>query len=370
MKKISTTILLVTTFAAYSNAQTNFDLNIIGQINTKPLPKQLYLQEMDFDKRNDVVVDSISVTSSGSFKANYKVKEPKIYALLDNGKTLLYIGASKSETLNIIIDDNEVKTTGSESTSLLQQYEKVRKASFERLVKPVNAQIAMAVESNNQSVLDSMEAVYVVKYNEHKKELSQFVSAKMMNSIAAMYSSLRWNAEADLKMIQTLATNYGKLFPNTLAYKTVKDKYERYKLLNNSSAAPNLILADTTGTTVQLNSLKGKYVLVEFWASWCGPCRVESPHLRQVYKKYNKLGFEIYGVSLDDKLTNWKKAIIKDEMTWTSVSDLKGWKSQAAYFYNVTAISANFLLDRDGKIIDKNLRGKALDEKLKELMGQ
>lgn len=365
-------ILLLTLLVLVSHllfGQTSFDLSITGQWKSQPLPNKLYLQEMDFDKKNDLIVDSMAINANGTFKANLKLKEPKIFALQDNGKTLMYIAASQNENLNIILDNGDTKLTGSKGTELLQQYEKLRKSSFEQRVKSINEQIATAVERNNQSMLDSLEAMYVIRYNEHKQDLSQFVSANMMNSIAALYSSLRWNPEADLKMIESLATNYAKLFPNTAASKTVKDKYERYKLLKNSSAAPNLILPDTSGVNIKLADLKGKYVLVEFWASWCGPCRVESPHLRQVYSKYQKLGFEIYGVSLDDKAPNWKKAIVKDQMTWINVSDLKGWKSEAAYRYNVNAISANFLLDRDGKIIDKNLRGKALDEKLKELMG-
>lgn len=368
MKIISFTLLFAIANFISLFAQTTYELSITGQWNSKPLPKRLYLQEMDFEKKNDIIIDSISINANGAFKANFKLKEPKIFALQNNGKTLLYLAASQTENLSISFDNGDVKVAGSKGTELLQQYEKLRKSSFENKVKPINEQIAKAVEVNNQTKLDSLEAMYVIRYNEHKQDLSQFVSANMMNSIAAIYSSLRWNPEADLKMIETLSTNYAKLFPNTAAYRIVKAKYERYKLLKNSSAAPNLILPDTNGVDITLAELKGKYVLVEFWASWCGPCRVESPHLREVYSKYHQLGFEIYGVSLDDKVPNWKKAIVKDAMTWTNVSDLKGWKSDAAYLYNVNAISANFLLDRDGKIIDKNLRGRALDEKLKELM--
>ena len=370
MKIFALSLALIISTSSSLFAQYKFELAITGIWNTKPLPQKLYVQEMDFEKKNDIIVDSITIQNDGTFKANYKLKEPKIFALQGNGKTLLYIAAAQNEKLNIIFDAEVPKISGSKDTELLLQYEKLRKSSFEKRVKFINEQIAKAVEQNNQRLVDSLEAMYVIRYNEHKQDLSQFVATNMMYSIAALYSSLRWNPEADLKMIETLASNYAKLFPNSEAYKVVKEKYERYKQLKNNSSAPNLILSDTTGTMVQLANLKGKYVLVEFWASWCGPCRVESPHLRQVYSKYHPLGFEIYGVSLDDKAANWKKAIIKDRMTWINVSDLKGWKSEAAYLYNVNAISANFLLDRDGKIIDKNLRGIALDEKLKELMGQ
>ncbi|MBX6380961.1 MAG: AhpC/TSA family protein [Thermoflavifilum aggregans] len=128
--------------------------------------------------------------------------------------------------------------------------------------------------------------------------------------------------------------------------------------------APDFTLPDTSGNPFSLSSLRGKYVLVDFWASWCGPCRMENPHVVQAYQKYKNKNFTILGVSLDKDRESWLQAIHEDHLYWHQVSDLKYWNSAAAKLYGVQAIPANFLLDPQGKIIARNLRGDALDKKL------
>ena len=134
------------------------------------------------------------------------------------------------------------------------------------------------------------------------------------------------------------------------------------------SVAPDIALNDTTGKAVALSSLRGNYVLVDFWASWCGPCRAENPNVVRMYNKFKDKGFTIYSVSLDRTKGEWERAIRNDNLPWTHVSDLKFWQSTAAQQYGVQAIPATFLLDKDGKIIAKNLRGDALEAKLDEVL--
>lgn len=131
--------------------------------------------------------------------------------------------------------------------------------------------------------------------------------------------------------------------------------------------APDFTLNDVSGKPVSLSSFKGKITLIDFWASWCGPCRAENPHVVAAYEQYHDKGFDILGVSLDEDKAQWEKAIQKDGLVWTQVSDLKGWSSSAAALYGVQSIPSNFLLDKDGKIIAKDLRGDALEAKLKTL---
>ena len=138
----------------------------------------------------------------------------------------------------------------------------------------------------------------------------------------------------------------------------------------NGSIAPEINLPTPSGKVVTLTSTRGNYVLLDFWAGWCRPCRMESPNLVENYNKYSSKGFDIYQVSLDKTKEEWENAIKADNLNkWNHVSDLQFWQSEAARLYNVRSIPANFLLDPEGKVIASNLRGSALGAKLKEIYG-
>jgi peroxiredoxin len=147
--------------------------------------------------------------------------------------------------------------------------------------------------------------------------------------------------------------------------KAVLDGAERTAI---GHQAPDFTQNDMNGKPVALSSFKGKYVLVDFWASWCGPCREENPAVVKAYRQYHTKGFAILGVSLDEKKDKWAEAVRKDRLEWMQVSDLKGWQNSAAELYGVKGIPMNYLLDKDGKIIARGLRGEELEKKLEELV--
>ncbi|MCB9166010.1 MAG: TlpA family protein disulfide reductase [Flavobacteriales bacterium] len=148
-----------------------------------------------------------------------------------------------------------------------------------------------------------------------------------------------------------------------------KEMERMSNLIPIGSAAPEIAQQTPEGATLSLRSLRGKYVLIDFWASWCRPCRMENPNVKRVYEKYHRKGFEIFGVSLDRTHDAWVKAIQQDGLPWKHVSDLGFWNNAAAQEYGVSSIPYTVLLDPDGNVIAKNLRGPALEKKLAEVLG-
>lgn len=144
-------------------------------------------------------------------------------------------------------------------------------------------------------------------------------------------------------------------------------KYVYVSEVKVGDVAPDFQLKNPKGELISLSSLRGQFVLIDFWASWCGPCRQENPDMVELYRDYNKLGFEIIGVSLDDEKQRWTNAIGKDGIDWVHVSDLRGWKSAAGKLYSVDAIPHTVLLDKEGKVIALDLRGQELRQRLDQL---
>jgi thiol-disulfide isomerase/thioredoxin len=171
----------------------------------------------------------------------------------------------------------------------------------------------------------------------------------------------------DYNDIQAMFDHLGK---NIKATPEGKRLNERLVILKRSAIGTpmlNFTQNDTEGKPVNFAAFKGKYVLIDFWASWCGPCRAENPNVLKAYNKYKDKNFTVVGVSLDDKGDNWKKAIKDDGMPWTQLSDLKGWKNEVSTYYGIMGIPSTLLVDPQGNIIAKDLRGEILNRKLEEL---
>jgi peroxiredoxin len=201
---------------------------------------------------------------------------------------------------------------------------------------------------------DSSIAGWVMKYNK------SFVSPLVMilnyanNGDPVSMRNMFNGFSADVKM-----SYYGNYLDGIIT---------RKEGLNIGKSAPLFSQADPEGKPVSLESFRGKYLLVDFWASWCGPCRQENPNIVRTYEKFKGNNFEILGVSLDNNKDKWLKAIQDDQLTWAQVSDLKYWKNAVAVQYGVQSIPANFLLDKEGKIIAKGLRGPALEQALEKIL--
>ncbi len=199
----------------------------------------------------------------------------------------------------------------------------------------------------------------------------------------ALFAVRILNPLAEQTFIETFLQTLPRRFPNAPQAAEFTDRWHKMIAKRTGQAqpqeqftggpvagalAPPITLPTPEGQTVSLASLKGKFVLIDFWASWCGPCRHENPNVVAAFNKFRDKGFTILGVSLDENKDKWMAAIKADGLTWTHISDLKGWESVAARDYHVESIPTNFLLDKEGKIIARDLRGPALEAKLAEVL--
>ncbi|QHJ06309.1 TlpA disulfide reductase family protein [Hymenobacter busanensis] len=174
--------------------------------------------------------------------------------------------------------------------------------------------------------------------------------------------------ESQQAFVDSMTAEYVRRLPELSATKVLAENRTKVVPVNKADLAPDINLPAPNGQPVALSSLRGKVVLVDFWASWCGPCRAENPALVRLYQQYQPKGLEIYSVSLDDSAAKWQKAIATDGLPWVHVSDLKGWQSVAGQAYNVTAVPYSVLLDREGRVVAKGLRGPALEKQVAKLL--
>lgn len=367
-------IVSVLIFSCNNKSKNLFTIN--GKIeNAKD--QRVYLEQLFFNGKDVAVIDTAEI-KNGKFVLTAKSEEEGLYRIrLEQDENASYLIINDQPEIDFSAkivnssDDNfknlKVETPGNKAlktliVGLMENVAKLKK----------NAAVLDSLQSAGNDSLLAIESVKQAKLNE---ELTSFLNEYVFKSddpIVTIFAIKNAYTE-DKNAIQKRVDHLTKKFPKHKGAQDIIVAYNKFLTEMNKpkpaqpekpvvgNMAPDFTMNDTEGNPVSLSQYKGQYVLVDFWASWCGPCRGENPNVVAAYKKYKNKNFTVLGVSLDEDKEAWMKAIQKDGLTWKHISDLKGWQSAVVPVYGIEGIPYNVLLDPEGKILATELRDKELD---------
>jgi thiol-disulfide isomerase/thioredoxin len=343
---------------------------IKGKIEGKAA-RSVYIQELT--KTRFVMIDSTKVDEKGNFTISISTlteptlcfvtfdapRPPGFPIVLGNG-TKLKLEINNSDWISY-------KPTGDKHTLKINELYNIY-INHDKALQTLNNEVSLIdpikiTDSLRQAVSNQFKNMQI-KRNE---DISNFVKSNE-GSPASYYASTFLFEEINLSLMQVAYEKLNQSMPESKYTKDLKSNIDAIAPLEVGGIAPDIIMKNMDGVEMKMSSLRGKIVLIDFWASWCGPCRKENPNVVKLYNQYKDKGFEILGVSLDDNPDKWKAAVLHDGLTWKHVSDLKGWQNSAAQTYQVSSIPFTVLLDKNGRIIAKGLRGSDLEFKLAELL--
>lgn len=296
-------------------------------------PQMVQLVAGETRKRTSFYLENSEITVTGTLDSLFKAK---------------IAGSKTQDEYQKFIDSN--KPLSDKYTGIYSQYQEANRAGDAARASEIEKQL-----DGLQKEMGDLQKNFV------KDNPKSYVTPSILSSLA--YEMEAGDIEAAINALDTAVA----AIP---AMKSLRERVQIMKAVAVGQKAPDFTMNDVNGNPVALSSKIGaKLLLVDFWAAWCGPCRQENPNVVKVYTEFNKKGFDVFGVSLDQSKDDWVKAIADDKLTWTHVSDLQYWSNAAAKMYAVNAIPANFLLDETGTIIGRNLRGEDLYNKVNEVLG-
>lgn len=326
----------------------------------------VYLQYLSAQQL--VEVDTVNTYAEGNFSFEMSIDVAGFYRIALDQNNFCVLVVYPGESISVDADGSSIyatySVTGSEESSRLQDLNK--------LLAPrdsINMAFQNAQMTRDQQKFQEVVAVYDGIMADVMDQVKAFIDEDPA-TLTALAAAQNLNIDEDfpyyLKVIDALQ---GKADGNDF-YEAVSTQVNAQRKLAIGSPAPEIALNQPNGEELKLSDLRGQYVLIDFWASWCGPCRKENPNVVRVYNKYHDKGFEILGVSLDKNQNAWLNAIDQDGLTWRHVSDLKFWNSAVVPEYQVKGIPLTYLVDSEGNIVGKNLRGRSLENKLAEIFGE
>jgi peroxiredoxin len=365
MKNIFTTVLLAAIFYACSPPDS---FVIKGEIEGKDNEK---VTLMKFLEGNWSVEDSTRIVD-GKFKLEGSVDLPEMRAIMLGSKDVLAQFFAENGVIEIEADADSIDNTEISGSSSNDDFT-VFTDEMKRFSKEVNklkkefASARMAADEEKQR----MARIKFEAMIENQRVFAKNYIRENNSSTTAPFVALwQLSEQLDCNEIDSLVRSFDPSIQNSIYIEQLKKKADEKRTLTVGNMAPDFTMKNQNGQPLTLSSLRGKVVLIDFWASWCQPCRHENPNVVKLYDEYKSKGFDIIGVSLDRDKKSWLKAIEDDQLEWHHVSDLKFWNNEVAQKYKVKSIPHTVLLDKNGKIVANNLQGDLLAQKLSEILAE
>lgn len=321
----------------------------------------------------ETVIDSATLDENNAFHFEGNAPEAGLYTLVVGERPFMLV-LENGDAVKLEADMKKAgnyKVKGSKTSANLQKLDAARE-TFHKQQTALQDEFEERIDKGEE--VSEVQSELIAKSESFAADLSEQVSqfiGENKDNLAGFYGMLTLYS-IDPYGNETALIGYAEeikdKFPNHEVVQSFVSRMEELKPVSVGQIAPDFGLATPDGEEVKLSDLRGQYVLLDFWASWCGPCRVENPNIVEQFHAYKDKGFTVLGVSLDRNRDAWLKAIADDKLDWTHISDLKEWDSEAGALYNITAIPASFMIDPDGKIVGKNLRGIKLKEFLEETL--
>jgi peroxiredoxin len=331
--------------------------------------QQIYLFTVDAQSQQKA--DSALINEDGSFELISTIEKLDFYQIGIDSRNRINLGLQPNEEITLTIRnaqfEQDYNISGSTESEKIQE---VIGLQIEGFQKQDSLGKAIQAAQQQQDVMSFTQLRQMAQESalNYQAKLAKFATSNS-SSIASLIALQQLNVDQNFEVYEKVITDLKPSMEGHFFYDNFASVVASKKKLAVGAIAPDLKFPNPTGELIAVSDYRGKYVLLDFWASWCKPCRMENPNVVRMYEKYSSKGFEIVGISLDQKEQAWVSAINQDKLTWPQMSDLKGWSAEPAQVYGVRAIPATFLLDPEGKIIAKDLRGHALEEKLQELFG-
>jgi peroxiredoxin len=353
-------------------AKDGWEISIRGKVGF-PQNGEIRLTELRQDQQVPVE-DTIVLKSNYTFAKKIKIKEPGFYRLNFYNKQFINLILDRSD-IEVNVDGNDsggfYEVKGSPDIDLINEVQKIMQdAQSTPEIRAIETEFQQSVASNNEKKVKELQEKYMTFIDVANQKVAALIEKQppSLGVINMLQNGNTVDRDTYFSVYESTASKLKKAWPNNYYAKAFIVYVESLKKTAIGQPAPEISLPDPDGKIVTLSSFKGKYVLVDFWAKWCGPCRQENPNVVKAYNQFKGKDFDILGVSLDRTKDDWVRAIKEDGLAWTHVSDLKYFQSKAAQDYNITGIPFSVLVDPKGIIIAKNLRGAALQKKLAEVL--